>query len=245
MKPKSQTLFHFTKNLDFVKNILTDGFWPRYCLEDFSWYIHNIDYIAFPMVCFCDIPLSRIKEHVGFYGEYGVGVTKEWAIANRLNPVSYLSRTSNYGSAVNNLFKNIDITGQKAYYENAGLDLNMLLSHYKPLTGNMIINGSSISKDFYQENEWRFVPQRIEIGPWLTKLQFETLSVIDDANSKTKNYSSLKLTPQDVRYIFVKSDSDIPEMINFIQSSLDHFSNVDLKILMSRIISLESISEDL
>ncbi|HGF3751173.1 TPA: abortive infection system antitoxin AbiGi family protein, partial [Vibrio parahaemolyticus] len=130
MKPKSQTLFHFTKNLDFVKNILTDGFWPRYCLEDFSWYIHNIDYIAFPMVCFCDIPLSRIKEHVGFYGEYGVGVTKEWAIANRLNPVSYLSRTSNYGSAVNNLFKNIDITGQKAYYENAGFDLNMLLSHF-------------------------------------------------------------------------------------------------------------------
>jgi hypothetical protein len=77
MKPKSHTLFHFTKNVEFVKNILLDGFWPRYCLEDLSWYVFDVGYVAFPMVCFCDIPLSRINEHVGFYGEYGIGVTKK------------------------------------------------------------------------------------------------------------------------------------------------------------------------
>ena len=106
MKPKSHTLFHFTKNIEFVKNILLDGFWPRYCLEDLSWYIFEYDYVAFPMVCFCDIPLSRISEHVDFYGEFGVGVTKEWALANNLNPLSYLAKNSTYCSSVNNLFKN-------------------------------------------------------------------------------------------------------------------------------------------
>lgn len=245
MKPKSQTLFHFTKNLEFVKNILTDGFWPRYCLEDLSWYIHNIDYVAFPMVCFCDIPLSRIRDHVNFYGEYGIGVTKDWAITNKLNPVSYLSNTSNYGAAVNNLYKNVDHTGGTVYYKNSGNDLNTMLSHFKPLNGKMVVGGDSIDKEFYQENEWRYVPCGTELQAWLPKDAFSNYEKLDEYNSQTKQNFSLKLSPKDVKYIFVKQDSDIPEIINFIQSSLDHYSNADLKILMSRVVSLESINDDL
>lgn len=231
--------------MDFVKNILTSGFWPRYCLEDLSWYIHNVDYVAFPMVCFCDIPLSRIREHVDFYGEYGIGVTKEWALANMLNPVSYLSNTSNYGAAVNNLFKNVDMSGGTAYYENSGYDLNLMLSHFKPLNGKMIISGEIIEKEFYQENEWRFVPRCMEIQPWLHKDGFLDQGNLDGCNEQTKERHSLKLSPKDIRYIFVKQDSNIPEIINFIQTSLDHYSSAELKILMSRVISLESINDDL
>jgi hypothetical protein len=225
MKPKSQTLFHFTKNLEFVKNILTDGFWPRYRLEDLSWYIHNIDYVAFPMVCFCDIPLSRIRDHVNFYGEYGIGVTKEWALANMLNPVSYLSSTSNYGASVNNLYKNFDHTGATVYYENSSIDLNLMLSHFKPLNGKMIVGGDSVNKEFYQENEWRYVPrcEAQDPRPWLTKEAFLDQKNLDGCNSRTKKELSLKLSPKDIKYIFVKQDSDIPEIINFIQASLDHF----------------------
>lgn len=245
MKPKSQTLFHFTKNSDIVKKILMNGFWPRYCLEDLSWYIYNVGYVAFPIICFCDIPLSRIREHVDFYGEYGIGVTRDWALANSLNPVSYISRTSNYASSVNNLYRNIDSTGEKQYYQGVNNDLNMLLSHFKPLTGKMFISGESFEKEFYQENEWRFVPNKENMIPWISKTDFENTEHLDKVNAITKEKFSLKLTPKDIKYIFVKTDSDIPEMINFIQSSLDHFSNADLKILMSRIVSLENISEDL
>lgn len=246
MKPKSHTLFHFTKNIEFVKNILLDGFWPRYCLEDLSWYIFEYDYIAFPMVCFCDIPLSRIGEHVDFYGEFGIGVTKEWALANNLNPLSYVAKNSTYCSSVNNLFKNVDYNnGKNGYYEGSGNDLNQLLSFLKPLEGKMLLSGAPVDKEFYQESEWRFVPQQTDVKPWLDKQSYDNATVLEQYNNKTKELSSLKISPTDIKYIFVKSDSDIPEIINFIQTKLDNYSGVELKILMSRVVSLESISSDL
>lgn len=231
--------------MDIVKKILKDGFWPRYCLEDLSWYIHNVDYVAFPMVCFCDIPLSRIRNHVNFYGEYGIGVTKSWAIKNKLNPVSYLSNASNYGAAINNLYQNVDFIGGTVYYKNSNNDLNTMLSHFKPLSGKMVVGGESIDKEFYQESEWRYVPQGAELKPWILRDAFLDQKELDTLNLQTKQEFSLKLSPQDIKYIFVKQDSDIPEIINFIQANLDHISNADLKILMSRVVSLESINNDL
>ena len=90
MKPKSDNLFHFTKTLDVLKLILQKGICPRYCLEDFEWFGSEIHkQIAFPISCFCDIPLSRISEHTDFYGNFGVGLTKDWGLRNGLEPVAY------------------------------------------------------------------------------------------------------------------------------------------------------------
>ncbi len=241
MKPKSHTLFHFTKNIEVIKNILTDGFWPRYCLEDSSWY--NIEYLAFPMVCFCDIPLSRINDHVEFYGEYGIGLSKEWALKNSLNPVSYLSNSTNYGQSINRLFENH--ATDKGYYKDSARDLNAILSHIKPLEGKMLIADGHLEKEFYQENEWRYVPKINDIYQWLDKSTYDNQDELNELNNKTKEQCSLKISPTDIKYIFVKKDTDIPDIINFIQTDMDKHSASDLKILMSRVISLESISADL
>lgn len=56
---------------------MTNGFWPRYCLEDFRWYNKDIPNVSYPMVSFCDIPLTRIREHTDFYGSFGIGMTRE------------------------------------------------------------------------------------------------------------------------------------------------------------------------
>lgn len=87
MAAKSSNLFHFTKSINYLKEILREGFRPRYCIEDLG-YI-NIDFFAFPMTCFCDIPISRISEHTAFYRDYGVGMTKEWGLKNHLVPLIY------------------------------------------------------------------------------------------------------------------------------------------------------------
>jgi Putative abortive phage resistance protein AbiGi, antitoxin len=46
------------------------------------------------IVCFCDLPLSNLSEHLNFYGNYGIGLTKEWGIGKGINPVIYLSQAS-------------------------------------------------------------------------------------------------------------------------------------------------------
>lgn len=46
------------------------------------------------MVSFCDIPISQASENMSKYGNYAIGLTEEWAIAQGLTPVIYLQRDS-------------------------------------------------------------------------------------------------------------------------------------------------------
>ncbi|MGO2356364.1 MAG: abortive infection system antitoxin AbiGi family protein [Marinomonas foliarum] len=247
MKPKSHTLFHFTKNAEILKSILKGGFWPRYCLEDITWYTNSETQIAFPMICFCDIPLSRLDEHVGFYGEYGVGVSKEWALSNDCCPVIYLPKNSQISLALLRITKG-NLAG-KGYYEGSNGDMNALISNVKPIEGRMLVNGELISKEFYQESEWRHVIKdtfnRAKARVWLSESEFHDENFRKTENNKTKEFHSLKISPSDIKYLFVKNESDIPGLVNFIQNELDYFSGSDIKILLSKIISLETIREDL
>lgn len=248
MQPKSETLFHFTKNLSFLKDILKNGFWPRYCLEDANWYNSEVENfcIAYPMVCFCDIPLSRVDEHVNFYGNYGIGVSRHWAEANDLSPVIYIRQDSKQLKALDRLIEN-NIDNQ--HYEGAADDINVLLANIKPTEGQMYVSDNFVAKEFYQENEWRYSPvgsnKDAEIRPWLLEEEYRKKVTLDEENSKSKKASSLKILPPDIKYLFVKTDNDIPNLVNYIQSELDEYPSHDVKILLSRIISLETISRDL
>ena len=244
MRPKSNTLFHFTKNQDTLKLILKNGFWPRYCLEDISWIgFPSLEFVAYPMVCFCDIPLSRISDHVDFYGEFGIGLTKEWAIKNDLNPVLYIAGIVSVGKSITNLMKfvgNINNENQEEYIST----FRNINAYIKPCEGRMIVNEQSLPKEFYQESEWRYVPKNVDISDFLHKNDYENKEKLESSNQNTKAHCMLRITPSDIKYIFVKSDSDIPSIINYIQTELDSSRSVDLKILMSRVTSLESISKD-
>ena len=238
MKPKSDNLFHFTNSIDVLKLILKNGVSPRYCLEDFSWFAGaHIKYVAYPMSCFCDIPISRISEHTEFYGMFGIGFTKDWGLKNGLNPVLYLTQSGSVRDTIEYFFNLDKPKNEKNDEQNE--NLFTLLSHIKPINGTMLIGGEPTSKDFYQENEWRFVPQ-------INKLLFSDAleKEKDEANLKVEKYK-LEFAPQDIKYIFVKSDSDIPNLFDFINTNLGHFPHNDLKILQSRIISLETLKLDL
>jgi hypothetical protein len=246
MKPKSNTLFHFTKSSETLKQILKNGFWPRYCLEDIKWLgYEEFDYIAYPMACFCDIPLSRISEHIDFYGGFGVGVTRTWAHANGLNPVLYTAGNNHIVNSFRELNEHSDKFKEEEDEELAKTTLRYLLAHAKPTTGTMVVDGKPVEKDFYQESEWRYVPKHQSIRAYLTRHRFEDKETIEEANSLTKENCIIKAGPQDIRYIFVRSDSDIPSIINFLQIELDYLPNSDLKILMSRVVSLESLRVDI
>ncbi len=244
MKPRSQTLFHFTKGINALESVLLKGFWPRYCLEDFSWYNPQVGYVSYPMVCFCDIPLTRIGDHVKFYGEYGIGVTKQWGIANKLAPILYLSQGTPLTSSLHNLVTNNQRDGN-FYYEGVDEDLSTIIANIKPIEGNVLIGGLPSHKELYQENEWRFVPNTQGVKKWISKEEHNDIKTLDKLNEVAKQKATLQLSPNDIKYIFVKSDAEIPSIIDFIQTNLGNYSGNDLKVLMSRVLSLESINIDL
>ena len=90
------TLFHFTSKLGLM-GLLKDNFKLKYCLEKLNHKIKPVEF-AIPMVSFCDIKISQILEHIEKYGYYGIGLSKDWAIENGLNPVIYLNSSSQFAS---------------------------------------------------------------------------------------------------------------------------------------------------
>lgn len=246
MNTRSDTLFHFTKSENVLFEILKHGFWPSYCLEDLSWQGKDkTEFVAFPIVCLCDIPLSRITDHIDFYGSYGIGLKRSWAHKNQLNPVLYLGE----GNPAANSFVSAVRTAKKQEKEEKGSsaikDLRFLAAHTKPLSGQMIVSDKTVEKEFYKESEWRHVASHEEVPPYLVQSKYENQDILSDANQKTRENAMLKFLPTDVAYVFVPSDDDIPNVINFMQQELDQYPSADLKVLFSRVISIESILRDL
>jgi hypothetical protein len=228
-----------------LKLILKNGFWPRYCLEDVNWLgLKQNDFVAYPMVCFCDIPLSRVDEHVKFYGEFGLGLTREWTLSNGLNPVHYVSQDNRIPSVYKELTR---IAGEQEEdsKKKARELIRYLLAYAKPVESNMVVGSELVEKEFHQESEWRYISSHDDILDHLTRRNFEKAGILEEHNNNTKEKSMLKFSPNDIKYIFVKKDTNIPDIINFIQAELDDFPSSQVKMLLSRVTSLESISRDM
>ncbi len=243
---RSSTLFHFTKSPNILESILINGFYPRYSLEDISWLgSSKLRFIAYPIVCFCDIPLGRIIDHIGFYGDFGIGMTRDWAISNGLNPVTYISDTSLLSKSLNKCFDGLlkfkVKEGSDAYLKHS----RCVVAYSKPLIGTMIVNGQPASKEFYHEYEWRYVAQHSEIPEYLHEGRIKDHEKLEKFNDLAAQKAKLEFTTKDVKYLFVKSDADIPDLVNFINVKLDKFPAADLKILTSRIISVDTIAKDI
>lgn len=237
MKPKSDNLFHFTRSLDRLKSILKDGFHPRFCLEDLRWIAKKEpNFVAYPMVCFCDIPISRISDHTAFYGEYGLGMTKQWALSNKLAPVIYAPKNSFVTDVAKHLFlSKFENEREKDKRDDATYKI---ISMVKPIEGKMPVDGVYKDKEFYQENEWRYVPNKAKL---ILDEHFDSRK--EALNKEMKEYK-LEFNIGDIKYIFVSNDNDIPSLVDFIDKELGSHPHNDIKILTTRILSLDTISRD-
>ncbi|MCC5888855.1 MAG: hypothetical protein JJT88_20640 [Gammaproteobacteria bacterium] len=226
---------------------MANGLYPRYCPEDLKWFSLE-EFVAYPMACFCDIPLSRINEHTTFYGKYGIGFTKEWGLKNGLQPVIYCPEGSMVKDVANYLLhsspKKAEAEAEAAKtdgreMENAFWSLTKLV---KPLKGTMRVSGELVEKDFYKESEWRYTPKdRI----WETAIFEDEFEEKKDRMNKIVENFKLEINPNDIKYIFIASDSDIPRIVDFIETKMGKFPHNDIKVLNTRIISLDTIEKDL
>lgn len=267
----ANTLFHFTSNLNNLENILIKEFLPKYCRDDWSQINKEMRNPAWSMVCFCDIPLSQIRNHISKYGNkkdggYAIGLKKKWGILKRITPVLYfhtesppmiyLSDIAEYANSkhesVISRAPNVTKTEIKAFFDDPLIkDLNNITAYCKPYKGKMWKKESGKFdgniEDFYEEREWRYIPylrdstQPIKLG--LFEKEFCDKLIKEKEETKLEKYK-LSFEPNDIKYIIVNKETEIPKMIQKIREIKAKYSDDEKDLLITRIISMEHILAD-
>lgn len=265
------TLFHFTRNLETLKKILSGGFKPFYSSEDLKMFdIHECPGI--PMVSFCDIPLSHTQNHVGVYGRYAIGFEKNWGMRKNISPVHYIYEGSVCARVISEVHKSLP---EDAFNIECGCmkfnPLTAIFFYGKPYRGQMrrtdSVTGQMVDKGeviFYDEREWRYVPFAdetiihngefpAEIRPMLSEKEYLKSDVLDKATAALHSHYKLTFGAEDVKYLIVQHDDEIPEMVDFIYDEVQRFGeNTELrscpehekKRLTTRLISMRQIEQD-
>lgn len=236
MAISSKTLFHFTPKMEYLENILRDGFWPRYCRE-YGWGNRYVDF-ALPMVCFCDIPLSDIKEHASFYGAFGIGVTPAWIRSHpSITPVQYVALGSSEFNTVNALLTRLK--RGEATIENIHK-----LSLVKKVSGQAIDKVEKRKrKKFYDEREWRCVPWGMNPMDIVLPINKKEAFDSETYSANTESYR-LKVEPKDIKYILIPSERYRCKIINLLQDIYEDEKRDEIDVILSRIISVEQIYDD-
>jgi hypothetical protein len=247
MPLSSNTLIHFTKNKEDLKGILSSNFKLYYCKETII-----LDEIQstfhVPMVSFCDIPLSEVKDHISKYGNYGIGLTKEWGRRNGLNPVLYIDQKSMLSKNIRNVINyhagkitENDFNDANEEIKSA-IDIVRYIKNYEGILKRVGQRGEKYR--FSDEREWRFVPEFSQ--------DFEMLITKKDAPFKKAKIDSeipeirLDFEPNDIRYIIINEDEEISEFIKHLRDCKGHkYTQHAVEKLATRIFTAEQIKTDL
>lgn len=251
MALSSNSLIHFTGSKDNLMGILKNNFKPYYCKERISVEDRYWEFYV-PMVSFCDIPLSQLKDHIAKYGSYGIGLTKEWAVAQGLNPVLYIERGSD-------LAKSVDYASDKFVYDKeGGLDdleksercVADVLRYIKNYEGKLNRGGKTIpGYRFSDEREWRYVPAFDNDFAMFISADYHD----DESNKQEVDEDNLKLNrlrlsfePNDITYLVIENENEISPFVTFLQNVKGKtYSYVDVQRLMTRILTTERIMSDM
>lgn len=231
MNLNSISLFHFTNKMDNIVHILKDGyFWPIYCPEVDKTKNGDKYAYAFPMVCFCDIPLSQINEQTDDYGSYAIAMSKEWATEKGISPVLYYSSTESlaiklFKRNMNKISKKDKILWFALLKKCRGKTWSWKANKYK-------------NKILYNEREWRYVPQTMTQEELCMKVVYEDFCG-KEVSANTKKYG-LTFDVKDIQYIIINKEDER-------KIFLDKLKNIILKdkdIICSKILSFEQIKND-
>ncbi len=144
---KINHVFHYTNRFEYLEGIIKGGFQASYCKEEMQGY----KYLS-PMVSFCNIPIGEVDKYAR-YGKNGIGMSMEWAIKNKVNPVLYIHEGSDYINILHTekLFTTDFINRNEERAVTIARDLLSNIKYWKTIYKGKLINT-------YQEREWRFVP---------------------------------------------------------------------------------------
>jgi hypothetical protein len=227
-------VFHYTKRIEFLLQIIENGFFPSYCYEK----INDLEYYI-PMVSFCNIPLKDVDDYLR-YGNYGIGLSLVWAVKHSISPVVYIHENTPFADLHRQINKlhiseylaktikdvfNKALDGESISEEDDLEDPKMLMAvneitvpavqffkNWKTThKGNEVIT--------YLEREWRYVPQ-LPPGDRLISNIGQELDRFNEIAKKEKPHFDIPLeivNINDIRYLMVheeKEREDVLEVLN-------------------------------
>lgn len=250
----TNSVIHYTKGsddlsgIDVLKKILREGFIPKCCkemiLKGDEKIVMNISEVSF-----CDIPLSQISDHVSAYGPYAIGLTKDWARLKGLNPVIYITKDSIIQGALIDILQTTKsiveaVPSLGAYGLNLLHSAKVNLSFFKYESAPLYRKGELIEENYlyYKEREWRYVVNPIEFEEGI--ILEEPITKIQKRNERLKDIRyRLGFQIEDISYIIVEKESEIPDMVSFVKE-LYKDESAEVDILLTKITSMERIKSD-
>lgn len=198
-------IIHFTKRFDILREILsTNSLLLSYCKEDFNLGNKKISSAAHPMVCFSEYDIEGIDSEIITYGNYGIGFSKTWVKKHKISPVLYISDDSIAAKGLSSLLKARQNQESSKLPDNLRLPIMEIKCFTKNVCGyNSFLN--DVNFDFKRENEWRYVPEKKDIGNGYISLDRSKYKKDQSYyNNKLKPYP-LKFKLSEIEIIFVSN----------------------------------------
>ena len=219
----STTLFNFTNKFEHLENNLKDGFHCQNTYEKLP--LKNNGY-AVPMVCFCDIPLSLIKEHFDWYGRFGIGINRSFTRKQGVTPVWYVTSENRL---VHNLVESKNVSRR---------DKDNLLPYLKQFMGYQSYqDGTLKKKKFYDEHEWRYIPPDAVVQPMLG------IKRTTAENDVKPTITRWVIDPSHIEYIIIEDEKFIDPILKAIKS-LSVTKSVSYEGLVSKLLTAKQIERD-
>lgn len=233
------TINHFTK-FKFLKCILTDKcFKPRYCLENINhinWFkLLDIEdtksefpQLAYPMVCFTDLPHDKWPIHKATYGPCVITLSEDWKLKNGLIPVIYLV----HGDFMSNNLLPQCLCMAKRYCEehkqNGYMNFVNLIIPYLKLY-------SEGEKRYYDEREWRYFPWKGLDHKYftMTEDEYKDKSILEMRQSELLNdhANHLYFKFDDIVSVEVTNEREKDDIAQILSTSF----NISAKIAKNKI----------
>ena len=240
-KQSANTLFRFFKEPDYLfGSIEKKAMIPRYYGENIDYLNIGFHRIAYPMICFCDITVHKLGEHMDLYGKYGIAFSKTWGIQKGIQPLQYVNRNSILCHDFSEAFKTSIMEGKE---DSATNFLLTQMYYMKPIEGTMPRDGKNIKKNFTDECEWRYVPNISTIGlpQVVTESDMASIDVLNRTISET-DAVWLKFEFNDIKYIILPTNQDFEKICVFLDGVVADESI--RRKLISKIIIWDEAKED-
>ena len=251
MALSSNSIIHFTRTKESLMGILENNFKIHYCREKI-FLPESYRELYVPMVSFCDIPLSEVKEHINKYGSYGIGLTREWAVRTGLNPVLYLEKKSVLAHNLN-VSRKILVDAPDGDYKDldeVGKCTADIFRYTKNYEADLNRGGKTIKNyRFSDEREWRYVPHfendfEMSIGA----SYWDDEENKDEVENDKQKLSLLEVPfePNDIKYIIIENDNEISDFLDFLKKAKGkQYTYHDIERLMTRLLTTEQIMSDM